>query len=130
MFKKVLPVAAIAIGLVSGMAVSPLRADESDKKTTITTKEPIDVQGTVLQPGTYVLKVLDSNSQSDIVQVFDGNERHLITTVIAMPAYRPDPPDHTDLRFYENPANQPVGLRTWFYPGDNYGFEFRNVTGH
>ena len=38
-----------------------------------------------LQPGTYVIKLADSDSNRHIVQFFDKDEKHLITTVLAIP---------------------------------------------
>ena len=32
--------------------------------------------------------------------------------------------DKTVLEFWETPEGNPVALRSWFYPGDNRGFEF------
>jgi len=80
-----------------------------------------------LRPGEYVLKLQDRDDDSNIVQVYDRDEKHLITSVMATPAYRLEPSDHTQFTFYESPANQPMGLRTWFYPGDTDGFQFQNV---
>lgn len=130
MLKNLLPLAAFAVVLASGAMVSPLRADELDRKTVITINEAIGVQGTVLNPGEYVLKLLDTNYETDIVQVFDRDEKHLITSVRAIPISRPEPPDNTVFTFYEEPPNQPAPLQTWFYPGETDGFEFQNVTTH
>jgi len=127
MSKKLLPLAALALSLATGVMVSPLRADEADRKTVITVKEPISVEGTVLNAGQYVLKLEDRNDETNIVQVYDRNEKHLITSVTAIPAYKLEPSDHTQFTFYESPANQPMALRTWFYPGETDGLEFRNA---
>jgi hypothetical protein len=54
------------------------------------------------------------------------NERqnHVFETAAAIPTERQGPAEHTILTFYEAPAGQPQALRTWYYPGDNYGQEF------
>jgi hypothetical protein len=124
MFKNLLPMTALTLGL----AIAPLRASEWDHKTTITLNEPIKVQGTVLEAGQYVMKLLDETAEGSVVLIFDRDEKHLITTVIGMPAYRVEPTDDSSFAFYEKSADQPVGLRTWFYPGENYGLGFRNTT--
>jgi hypothetical protein len=54
-------------------------------------------------------------------------ETRLVTTILAIPAYRLKPTDESQFSFYEAPAEQPQALRTWFYPGDNFGFEFREA---
>jgi hypothetical protein len=99
-------------------------ADEWNKRTILTINEPLQVPNKVLQPGTYVMKLLDSPSNRNIVQIYDKNEQHLITTVLAIPNYRLQPTGKTQFGFWETPAGQPKALRTWFYPGDNFGQEF------
>jgi LPXTG-motif cell wall-anchored protein len=118
------------LGILFGfaMALSALvqtaRADEWDKKTIVTFSDSVQLPGTVLQPGTYVFKLADSNSNRNIVQVFDGDEMKLITTVMAIPNYRLDPAGATILRYQERPADQPPAIEAWFYPGDNFGQQF------
>ena len=124
MLNNLLPMAALTLGL----AIAPLRASEWDHKTAITLNEPINVQGTVLEAGQYVMKLLDETAEGSVVLIFDRDEKHLITTVIGMPAYRPEPKDDSSFTFYEKSADQPAVLKTWFYPGEYGGLEFRDTT--
>jgi hypothetical protein len=110
--------------MMLGTMVPGLRADVWNKKTVLTVNEPIQVPNKVLEPGKYVMKLMDSPSNRHIVQVFDNTEQHLITTVLALPAYRVRPTDKTVFTYWEAPPGQPKALRTWFYPGDNFGQEF------
>ena len=115
---------ALAVSLMGCALVPALKADEWDKSTTIKTHQSIDVQGTVLAPGSYVIKLLlDSNRRT--VQIYNADDNRLITTVLAIPAYRPDAGD-TEFKFF-GAAQGLLALCTWFYPGDNFGFEFRSV---
>jgi hypothetical protein len=99
-------------------------ADEWNKKTILTVNEPIQVPNKVLPPGKYVMKLMDSPSNRHIVQIFNGDESHLETTVLAIPNYRLEPTGKTQFQFWETPPGQPKALRAWFYPGDNFGQEF------
>lgn len=101
-----------------------LRADEWDKTTKITFREPVQVPGAVLQPGTYLFRLADSNSNRHIVQIFNEDHTSLITTILAIPNYQLTPSDKTLLEYAERPADQPVALEAWFYPGDNFGQQF------
>ena len=83
------------------------------------------VRDTVLPAGSYVMKLLDSPSDRYIVQIFNAEENHLITTVFAIPAVKSQAPDRSEFKFYESESGQPAALHTWFYPGDSTGFEFR-----
>ena len=79
---------AFAVAILFALALPTMRADEWTKRTVITINDPIQLPTVVLQPGTYVMKLLDSPSNRDIVQIFDQNEQHLITTILALPNYR------------------------------------------
>jgi hypothetical protein len=116
--------AALALSLMSSAFVPSLKASETDKKTVITVSQAIAVEETVLPAGKYVLRLLNSSASRDIVQIYNAEETQLITTIQAIPAYRLRPTGDTMFSFYEAPAGQPSGLHTWFYPGDNSGFEF------
>src|SRR5580704_4924919 len=121
---KQLVLAVASIGLL-GVAIAPsARADEWNKKTILTVNETIQVPNKVLPPGKYVIKLLDSPSNRHIVQIFDGDETHLLTTILAIPNYRLQPTGKTVLGFWKTPPGQPKALRAGFYPGDNFGQEF------
>lgn len=117
-------VLASAVGLFGAALAPTLHADQWNKKTILTINESIQVPGHVLEPGQYVMKLLDSPSNRHIVQIFDKDEQHLITTVLAIPNYRLQPTGSTQFGFWETPVGQPKALRSWFYPGDNFGQEF------
>jgi uncharacterized surface anchored protein len=48
----------------------------------------------------------------------------LITTILAVPNERLEPAGKTILTYQERPADQPIALSAWFYPGDNFGQQF------
>lgn len=113
-----------SVGLL-GIALAPnAPADEWNKKTILTVNEPIQVPNLVLPAGTYVIKLLDSPSDRHIVQIFNEDQSHLFTTILAIPNYRLQPTGKTVVTFWETPPGQPKAMRAWFYPGDNFGQEF------
>ena len=119
-----LALAIASIGLLGAALAPTVRADEWNKKTIMTVNESIQVPNKVLPPGKYVMKLLDSPSNRHIVQIFNADETHLETTVLAIPNYRLEPTGKTVFSFWETPPGQPKALRAWFYPGDNFGQEF------
>jgi len=123
--KKVLPV----LGLFAALGLLPPRAaaDDMNKKTIVTFSEPVEVPGVgaqVLPAGTYVFKLMDSPSDRNIVQIFNQDETHVYTTILAIANYRLRPTDKTVMTFRERASGQPEALRAWFYPGANWGQEF------
>jgi LPXTG-motif cell wall-anchored protein len=114
---------ALAIPLFMAFGVAA-HADEWNKQTTISVNAPIEVPGAVLPAGSYIFKLVDSQSNRNIVQVLNTRQDHVFATVIAINNYRLRPTGKTVLTFYEVPQGQPAPVRAWFYPGDEYGQEF------
>jgi LPXTG-motif cell wall-anchored protein len=116
--------AVTGVALIGTSFVPKAHADAWDKMTIVTVHEPIIAGNKVLDPGTYVWKLLDSQSDRHIVQIFDKDQQHLQTTILAIPDYRLQPTGKTQFAFWETPAGVPKAVKDWFYPGDNYGQEF------
>lgn len=112
-----------AVGLFSVLA-SRAAADEFDKKTIVTFNSPVEIPGKALPAGTYVFKLLDSQANRNIVQIFDKDEKKLYATMLAIPDYRLKPSDKPVIMFDERPSGSPPAIRAWFYPGDDYGQQF------
>ena len=116
--------ATIGVAFLAAGLFSTARADEWNKQTTVTFTEPVEIPGQVLPAGTYMFKLADSDSNRDIVQIFNQDQNHLYATLLAIPDYRIEPTGKTVIRFEERKAQAPEALKAWFYPGDMYGFEF------
>jgi len=109
----------IALAYTIGASASPW-----DKKTILDVKESILIPGKQLPPGKYVMKLVDSPSNRHIVQIFNADETKVEATILAIPNMRLQPTGDTALGYWETPAGVPPALRSWFYPGDNFGQEF------
>jgi len=109
--------------LLAGM----LLGSDYNKRTVVTFNEPVTVAGVpvvTLEPGKYVIKLVDHDHSRNIVQIFNEREDQLYTTVLAIANYRLFPKDKTTFSFWETPRGNPVALKAWFFPGDNWGQEF------
>jgi hypothetical protein len=122
--------AACCIALIGPIFTPGAKAGDWNRKTVITLSGPVEIPGVhltgwgVLPAGTYVFKILDSQSDRHIVQIFNKDESAIYATVLAIPNYRLKATDKTVITFSERPAGQPEALRAWFYPGRNWGEEF------
>jgi hypothetical protein len=115
-----IPLAAVALAA----SMSVVHADAWDKKTTISFSQPVEVPGAILQPGKYVMRLVDSQSDRHVVQFTNERQNHVYATTIAVPAYRTQVTGRTVITFHEAAAGQPEPIRNWYYPGDNFGQEF------
>ena len=109
---------------VLGTMLPQAKADEWDQKTIFTFSGPVEIPGQVLSPGTYVFKLSDSQSDRNVVQVFNKDQNHLYGTFLAIPDYRLKPRGKAIITFEERAAGSPEAVKAWFYPGENYGHEF------
>jgi hypothetical protein len=111
---------------LAALAFSPgVKADGWNKKTVVTFSQPVEIPGGVVLPaGTYVFKLLDSLSDRHIVQIFNQDQTHIYATILAIPNWRLNVADKTVMTFGERAAGDPQAIRSWFYPGDNFGQEF------
>lgn len=102
----------------------PANADAWNKKTFVTFPDSVQIPGQVLPPGTYVFKLMDSSANRGVVEIWTGDQTQLLATLITMPDYRSEAPNHTVLQFDESSGNSPMVLSSWFYPGDRNGWDF------
>ena len=114
------------LALTSFMA-RPVLADEWNKKTEFQFSAPVQIPGKTLAAGKYVFQLADSESNRNIVQIFsddsDGNQT-LVATLMAVPDYIEQTPDKPTVHFEERPSGSPEAIHSWFYPGENTGWEF------
>ena len=120
---KVLPITMFALLLCTTL-VPGVRASESDKRTIVTFSDSVAIPGQVLEPGTYVFKLLDSPSNRNIVQVWNGDEDQLLATIQTISDYKPHVDDKSI--FYLGPLSgvSSLALQSWFYPGETSGRRF------
>lgn len=118
------------LALFSAFLAPGALADTWNRKTIVTFSGPVEIPGVhlkgwgVLPAGTYVFKILDSQSDRHIVQIFSEDEKTTYATILAIPNYRLKATDKTVITFEERPIGKPEALRAWFYPGRQWGEEF------
>ena len=102
------------LALLFAVAMPSAMADEWDKATKLTFNEPVEVPGLVLTAGTYWFTLADSDSDRNIVQIWDADRMHLITTILAIPDYRLQPTGKTIVHFEERPSDSPEAIHSWY----------------
>jgi len=117
----------IAVGMIIAFTLFfelAAHADESNQATTITFSQPIQIPGQILPAGTYSFKLLDSNSDPNVVQIFNSDQTHLYATLQTVATERQDPTGDTAIALAEQGGGKPDALLKWFYPGRDTGHEF------
>jgi hypothetical protein len=111
-----------AVGMC--LASITIRADDYDKKTIITLDQPTEVPGIVLQPGKYVIKLVNSSSDRHIAEIMNEKMDHLYALTFTAAAAKVQQKGKTVLTFYEGTQGRPQAIRRWFWPGEKDGQEF------
>lgn len=125
MLKTLITPGVLALAFFAITLVPSAKADEWNKQTVITVQGgAIQIQGTVLEPGKYVLELADSPTDRQVLQVFNADGTKFEATIFANAAFRLKPAERAAFTFYEMRDGQPPALATLFYPGDNYGLQF------
>jgi hypothetical protein len=116
------------IALAAGIVGTRAKAEIGDQRTVLTVQgQPIQVRDTVLEPGTYVLKLLYSNTGShNVVHIYKANENGFVADVIAVPTSRPENQrvDKPQFTFWETPTGTARAMRTWWFGDSVMGEEF------
>jgi len=101
------------------------RGDEWNLMTRFSINHPFEVPGMVLQPNTrYVIRLLDSPSNRNVVQIYNEDQTKMLTMFQAISAERLEPTDKTLFTFMEMQPSYPLPIKEWFYPGRLHGLEF------
>jgi len=114
----------LSAGFICTTLVPTARANSWTERSEITFRSPVEVPGHVLPAGTYTFQLLNSPSERNVVLIFNKNQTKLDAIIMAIPAYRLHPTSRTVVTFAERPVGTPEAVRTWFYPGMNYGQRF------
>ena len=117
----------IAVGMIIAFTLFfelAAHADESNQATTMAFSQPIQIPGQILPAGTYSFKLLDSNSDPNVVQIFNSDQTHLYATLQTVATERQDPTGDTAITLAEQGGGKPDALLKWFYPGRDTGHEF------
>jgi hypothetical protein len=112
---------------LSFFATKPALADEMNKRTEFQFSGSVEIPGKVLAPGKYVFELANDGSDGNIVQIFSedpNGKESLVESVLTIPDYISNTPDKAIVRFEERPAGSAEAIHSWFYPGENTGWEF------
>ena len=100
------------------------RADDGNQLTKISFSEAVQVPGRVLPAGDYEFVLARSDSNRNLVQIFNADGTELYAIVQTIPVERARETGGTAITLAQRPDGKPHALLTWFYPGVETGHEF------
>jgi len=110
---RFLAVAAVVLLIATPAGYAQAPAPESS---TLPVNEPLDVGGTILQPGTYVIRVVSPITDRHKVQITNVEGTKVFATLITVPHFLKPGEEYpnTAFVFYPGGEGQTRALRTWF----------------
>jgi hypothetical protein len=106
----------MAAGALVLLVAAPAALAQTMEQSTLPVTEPLDVGGTILQPGTYHIRVLGNGSDRDRVVITNLDGTKTYTTVLTVPHPLEPNEEIPNATFIYYPAGEgaPAALRTWF----------------
>jgi hypothetical protein len=115
-------IGAMAIAAVA-FAAPAATAQNWNERTELKFSSPVMVPGATLEPGTYIFRLTDSQSNRHLVEIA-RKDGETITLTQAVPTKRMDAKGDVVLKFNPTEAGEPPAIAAWFYPGSTYGHQF------
>lgn len=105
-----------ALVVVFGVISGPSAVAQLPESSFLNVVEPLDVGGTILQPGKYVIRVLPGNQNRNLLQVTNEDYSKIFTTVLSIPHAIGANEEQTNTEYvlYPAVAGVPRALRTWY----------------
>ncbi|MGH9347582.1 MAG: hypothetical protein ACRD26_09980 [Vicinamibacterales bacterium] len=117
--------AACCTAMLTALTLSVAAQDfNTSERTFLTFSGTVELPGVTLQPGTYLFRLADSQSNRHIVQVFSQDEKQIHATILAVPAERLEVTGENVVTFRESAEGATPAVQFWYYPGDRIGHEF------
>jgi hypothetical protein len=110
--------------LLLGATFAASQGLDTNRTTIVTFSAPVALPGVTLPAGSYMFRLADSQTNRNIVQVFDKDRTKIFATILAVAAQRSKPADDTVITFKESPAAAAPAVQYWYYPGETMGQEF------
>ncbi len=105
---------ALVTTLAGAGLIAHVATGQSVEASIMTVTEPVDVGGTILQPGTYRIKVVPLQENRDMLQVRSVDKSEVFATVLSTNHPRMEKRVKSHFVYYPATAELPMALRTWY----------------
>jgi hypothetical protein len=124
--KKTLVCSALAALAIAGTTpvASAGEFETYDKLAFLTFNAPVQVPGTTLFAGTYRFRLADPSSERKVLQVLSHDGGIVYTMFFTREDYRDNVTASPTVTLIETPAGVAPAVKSLFYGGDHYGYEF------
>jgi hypothetical protein len=105
-----------AMLFVVGVIAAPNATAQIAETSYLRLAEPLDVGGNLLQPGTYVIRVLPGYTNRNLLQITNEERTKIFATVLSIPHAYPEGvgENNTEYVYYPTAPGTVRALRTWY----------------
>lgn len=121
MFRQLSTLSTVAVLTLTAVTA---QAQPSDYRTYFTFSAPVTLPGVTLPAGTYLFRLADPDTGRKVINVLSGDGKQSLAMLHTIPNQLRDAPQNPEVRFMEAPANMPLPVKAWWYPGKAIGYEF------
>lgn len=116
-------VPAVLAALMFGNA-APTRGQTADYQTYFTFSGPVTLPGVTLPAGKYLFRLADPSTSRKVINVLTADGKKSVAMLTSIPNRMARAPKDPEVRFMEVSGNTPPPIKTWWYPGNDTGYEF------
>jgi hypothetical protein len=116
--------ASVTTFAVLTLAAGAAQGQPSDYRTFFTFSGPVTLPGVTLPAGTYLFRLADADTGRKVINVLSGDGKQSLAMLHTIPNQLGEAPRNPEVRFMEAPANVPLPIKAWWYPGKAIGYEF------
>jgi|SRR5579871_442113 len=104
---------------------TPSDAQTSEKKSAFVLAQAAEVPGTVLQPGSYVIRLkgpapAGAPAGANLLEILSADESRVYATITSIPELRPPLDDKAIFSFYQSPEGHWRAIKAWWPKPDPY----------
>ena len=111
------------LGLLGALLCTSALAGPWETRIRISLSERLLMPGFTLEPGDYILRLLNHTTNRAVLQVLSADERVVLGTFMTLGHYRMSAPETARFALAERRRGDPKTLRTLFLPGELNGRE-------
>lgn len=114
----------VVAALVAVMSPALANAQTYDKLAYLTFNRPVQIPGVTLHAGTYSFRLANAATSRNVLQVLSNDGAIVYATFHTLPDSRTVVTPTPVVSFLETPAGVPAAVKSLFYGGEHYGYEF------
>ena len=114
----------VAATFLATTTATPVNALTYDKLTFLTFSAPVQIPGMTLGAGTYRFRLANPDTGRNVMQVVSNDGYYVYAMFHTIPDYRVTVTEEPTVTFREAPAGVAPPVKSLFYGGETFGYEF------